>query len=82
MGKVRKTKEKKDEISSNPPRKPMSSYMEFCSAERSRVREELGPLSLTESGKELGKRWKELSKEEKSVYELKAEENRRRFVEE
>ena len=45
------------------PKPPLSSYMEFVKAERSSILNDLGKLPLVELGKELGKRWKNLSPE-------------------
>ena len=58
------------------PKLPLSSYMEFAKQQRPNVLAEKGSLSLIEVGKELGRRWQDLSKPEKEVYELKSKENR------
>ena len=50
------------------PKRPKSSYMEFSQEERPKIVSDLGTLSLTDMGKELGKRWKMLPPEEKTVY--------------
>ena len=61
------------------PKMPLSSYLEFARDERSQVLAELGPLSIGEVGKELGKRWKNLTAELKDKYDQKGRENRERF---
>lgn len=64
------------------PKKPLSSYLEFTRLERARVVAELGPMSASEMGKELGRRWKGLPKTEKVKFEEKAERNKTRYKEE
>ena len=61
------------------PKLPLSSYMEFAREQRTNVLAEFGKLSLSEVGRELGKRWQSLSKDEKEKYELKSKENRARY---
>ena len=51
------------------PKLPLSSYMEFAKEERSKVIADLGPLTIGESGKELGRRWTNLTTEMKDKYE-------------
>lgn len=79
---------KKAEDSPSPPVKikkkkssfalklPLSSYMEFVKEERVRITAELGSLPVVEVGRELGRRWSCLSKEEKEPFEEKSRENR------
>ena len=62
------------------PKMPVSSYLEFARDERSRVLAEHGPLSIGEVGKELGKRWKNLTVELKVKYDQKGRENREMFA--
>ena len=71
-----KKKKKKNPLA---PKLPLSSYMEFAREQRSNVLAEFGKLSLSEVGKELGKQWRILSKDEKEKYELKSKENRARY---
>ena len=74
-----KKKKKKDPLA---PKQPLSSYMEFVSSERPKIQSELGTLSLVEMGKELGRRWRCLSKEVKEVFEKKSKENREEYEKE
>ena len=46
----------------NAPKMPLSSYLEFSKMERLKIREELGPLSMLEVGRELGTRWNSLTR--------------------
>ena len=51
------------------PKPPLNSYMEFAKEERPRVLLDLGNLSTTEVGKEIGVRWRELPKEERQKFD-------------
>ena len=64
------------------PKQPLSSYFEFCKVERPNLVATSGQMSVSEIGKELGKRWRELTPSEKELYELKAKENRLQYEEE
>ena len=65
----------KSRIDSLAHKKPLSSYMEFCEHERSNVVAD-GFNELTEIGKELGRRWRGLSAEEKCYYVNRSKQNR------
>ena len=73
----KKKKKKKDPLA---PKLPLSSYMEFSKQERAKVMSDLGNISIGEVGKELGRRWQGLGKEDKDVFEKKARENRDNYV--
>ena len=64
------------------PKLPLTSYMEFAKVERQKVLADLGSIPLGEVGKELGRRWRELCKEEKETFEIKSKENRANYVKE
>ena len=64
------------------PKKPLSCYMEFCLQERKLILEEAGTISIMDVGKELGKRWKLLSEENKEHLRAKARSNLVRYKEE
>ena len=78
MGKSRKRRSK-DPLA---PKAPLSSFMEFCKEERSKISRERGKMPLVALGQELGKRWREVSVEAKATFEEKARENRIRYEEE
>ena len=78
MGKARKVK-KKDP---NAPRMPLSSYLEFAQLERPKIKDDLGLQPISEVGKELGLRWKQLDQNKKAQFEEKARENRVRYEKE
>ena len=64
------------------PKKPITSFIAFSMAERVKIKEDLGNLSVAEVGKELGRRWTELNVESKAVYELASKQAKQRFDEE
>ena len=64
------------------PKHPLSSYLEFAVAKRQEVLDDIGPLSVGEVGKELGRRWKSLTAEEKQIYVTKSKENREKYEKE
>ena len=76
MGRQRK---KRDPLA---PKKPIGPFFEFAKDERPKVTAELGPMSIGESGKELGRRWKSLSKGQKEEYEEKAKDNAKKYADE
>ena len=73
---VVKPKKKRDPLA---PKQPLSSFMEFGKEERKKIFSELGSLSLADVGRELGRRWRDISKEEKLRFDLKSRENRETF---
>ena len=64
------------------PKKPLSSFMEFCKEIRSSLKDELCKLPLAEVGRELGRRWRELSQEDKESFEARAKQNREQYANE
>ena len=75
MGKGKKMK-KRDPLA---PKMPSSSYMEFAKMERPKVLLDLGQLAMVDVGREMGKRWKLLTPEQKAPFEQKSKENRVRY---
>ena len=51
------------------PKKPPNPFLLFCAEERKKMGSELACLPFSEVSKELSKKWKELSADEKRVYE-------------
>ena len=76
MGRQRK---KRDPLA---PKKPIGPFFEFAKDERPKVTAELGPISIGETGKELGRRWKSLSKGQKEEYKEKAKGNAKKYADE
>ena len=54
--------------------------MEFVREERPKVFADLGTLTSVDVGRELGRRWQCLSKEERIPFEIKNEENHVEYV--
>ena len=50
------------------PAKKKNPFIAFCSEHRSAVKESNPEMKMTDISKELGKKWKELSEEEKAAY--------------
>ncbi|KAL1916519.1 uncharacterized protein VTP21DRAFT_5710 [Calcarisporiella thermophila] len=69
-------KRKKDP---NAPKRPLSAYMLFSQEKRKQVLEENPDVKFTEVGKLLGAMWKELSEEEKKIYNDKASKDKERY---
>ena len=60
-------------------KKPLSSFMQFAKVERSKVVAEVGVLAVGDMGKELGRRWRNLSMEEKAAFEDKCREDKKKY---
>jgi len=79
-----KKKGAKGKKAAKDPRKPKrakSAYIYFCSAMRATVKAELGDdAKATEVTRELGKRWKQLTDEEKKPYQESADEDKKRYA--
>ena len=61
----------------NAPKRPLSAYMEFVKVERPKILQDAGSLSLVETGRELGRRWKSLSSSQRAAFEEKSRINRK-----
>ena len=67
--------EMKKYFGSKALKKPPTAYLEFVKEERLKVQEEVGLVSNVEMSKELGKRWKNLPKDDKQVFEKRYKDN-------
>ncbi|KAL8038621.1 hypothetical protein ABFX02_11G120300 [Erythranthe guttata] len=76
--KKKKPKKKKDP---NAPKRAISAFMFFCQTERENVKKSNPGISFTDLGKELGDRWNKMTAEDKSPYEAKAREDKKRYSE-
>lgn len=74
-GKKKKTKDP------NQPKKPLSSFMLYSAALRATIKAENPEFSIGDIGKELGRRWKELSSEDKAPFENDAKRLKAEYVE-
>ena len=55
------------------PKKPLNPYLEFAKAERENVLADLGPMTIGEIGKELGRRWRTLNWNRRRSFRSKEE---------
>ena len=65
-------KEKVVKKKTDGPKKPLSPYMAFCKETRSKIVAENPAFTFGEVGKELGKRWKALTDEQKESFRSSA----------
>lgn len=72
---------KKRKLEVTMPKKPLSSYMIFCSEKREEIKTQNPQLKFTEVAKELGMRWKALGDAEKRAYDAKSTEQKRIYEE-
>ncbi|KFX86169.1 hypothetical protein V490_09193, partial [Pseudogymnoascus sp. VKM F-3557] len=77
--KTRGEKKKKDP---NAPKRGLSAYMFFAQEQRDNVREENPGISFGQVGKVLGERWKALNDKQRTPYETKAQEDKKRYEDE
>ena len=63
------------------PKKPLTSFMEFAKHERGKEDNDLGSFLVGDGsmGKELGRRWHALSKEERSIFEERSKVNMKMY---
>jgi structure-specific recognition protein 1 len=64
------------------PKRPLSSYMYYCQDNRETVKSQNPNMNGKEITTELGKRWKNLTEEQKVPYEAKATADKARFASE
>ena len=74
-GKAKKAKAKKDP---NAPKGKLSAYMYYVQEMRSQLQKENPEMSFGDLGKELGKRWKVISEEEKAKFQAMAKKDAKR----
>lgn len=75
----RSVKKKKDP---NAPKRSLSAYMIFANEQRENVRDENPGITFGQVGKVLGKLWKELDEKQRTPYEAKAAEDKKRYEDE
>ena len=71
--------EKLGPVTTRKVKKLASPFILFAKEERAKVITELGVMSVGDMGKELGRRWRNLSREEKAVHEDKCKENKKKY---
>ncbi|KAI9050887.1 hypothetical protein LZ554_005003 [Drepanopeziza brunnea f. sp. 'monogermtubi'] len=77
--KGRAEKKKKDP---NAPKRGLSAYMFFANEQRENVREENPGITFGQVGKVLGERWKALNDKQRTPYEAKAAQDKKRYEDE
>jgi len=77
--KARTEKKKKDP---NAPKRGLSAYMFFASEQRENVRDENPGITFGQVGKVLGERWKALNEKQRTPYEAKAAQDKKRYEDE
>ncbi|TVY46215.1 Non-histone chromosomal protein [Lachnellula occidentalis] len=75
----RAEKKKKDP---NAPKRGLSAYMFFANEQRENVREENPGITFGQVGKVLGERWKALNDKQRTPYEAKAAQDKKRYEDE
>lgn len=75
-------KKKKVKKDPNAPKRGLSAFMYFSSAERPKVKEDKPEISFGDVGKELGERWKAISDKEKAKFEEMAKKDKDRYTKE
>lgn len=74
--------EEKSDKKVKPPKRPLSNYMLFSSEMRTKLKDTMPSASIGQVQKEISKQWKELSEEQKQVYNKKAEEAKEQYEKE
>lgn len=75
----RRRRGSKKERDPNKPKRALSAFFYYAKDERPNVRSINPDFSVGEVAKELGRKWNELTEEQKSPYEKSAEEDRARY---
>jgi len=75
----RRRRTSKKERDPNKPKRALSAFFYYAKDERPNVRSINPDFSVGEVAKELGRKWNELTEQEKSPYEKSAEEDRARY---
>mmetsp|Transcript_29066 Transcript_29066/g.43921 ORF Transcript_29066/g.43921 Transcript_29066/m.43921 type:complete len:800 (+) Transcript_29066:102-2501(+) len=81
-GNVSKKSKKKPKKDPNAPKKAMTSFMFYSNAIRSEVKEKNPDLAFGDIAKLIGKKFRELSEEEKKPWDEKADEDKKRYRDE
>ena len=79
--KIKQKKDKKDPTASDEPKKPKSSYIIFCSAERDNIVESNPGVDHKEITSLLGQRWKEIQVSNKDLFQKYLDEAEREKAE-
>ncbi|MEQ2296387.1 FACT complex subunit ssrp1, partial [Ameca splendens] len=77
--KERKPRKEKKQKDSGGPKRPMSAYMLWLNSSRERIKAENPGISITEISKKAGEMWRQLSKNEKEEWEIKAGDAKKQY---
>mmetsp|Transcript_15570 Transcript_15570/g.47455 ORF Transcript_15570/g.47455 Transcript_15570/m.47455 type:complete len:105 (-) Transcript_15570:1659-1973(-) len=78
----RKKRRKKKDKDPNRPKKNMTAFFFFSADYRDEVKRENPDFKVADIGRELGRRWREMSDGEKAPYQEKADVDKERYQEE
>ncbi|KAK6203519.1 uncharacterized protein RJT21DRAFT_82335 [Scheffersomyces amazonensis] len=82
MAPTEKRKASRKKKDPNAPKRSLSAYMFFANENRDIVRAENPGISFGQVGKLLGEKWKALTADEKTPYENKADNDKKRYEKE
>ncbi|XP_074504855.1 FACT complex subunit SSRP1a [Sebastes fasciatus] len=77
--KERKPRREKKQRDAGAPKRPMSAYMLWLNASRERIKSENPGISITEISKKAGEMWRQIGKEEKEEWDIKAVEAKKQY---
>ncbi|XP_031718731.1 FACT complex subunit SSRP1a isoform X1 [Anarrhichthys ocellatus] len=77
--KERKPRKEKKQRDAGAPKRPMSAYMLWLNASRERIKSENPGISITEISKKAGEMWRQLGKEDKQEWDIKAGEAKKQY---
>ena len=76
---VKQKKVKKENPASTGPKKPLTAFMCFSTATRSKILAENPNIAFGDVGKTLGKMWREMTDDQKVPFTTKAKEEKERY---
>ncbi|XP_075959265.1 FACT complex subunit SSRP1a [Anarhichas minor] len=77
--KERKPRKEKKQRDAGAPKRPMSAYMLWLNAGRERIKSENPGISITEISKKAGEMWRQLGKDDKEEWDIKAGEAKKQY---
>lgn len=76
---AKKSPRKKKSKDPNRPKKPVPAFMRYMNSVREKIKEANPDFSTTDIGREAGRRWKEMSEEDKAPFQKAYEEEKEEF---
>ncbi|XP_061756068.1 FACT complex subunit SSRP1-like isoform X2 [Nerophis ophidion] len=77
--KERKPRREKKQKDKGGPKRPMSAYMLWLNSSRERIKSENPGISITEISKKAGEMWRQLGKDDKEEWDIKAAEAKKQY---